>query len=187
MNTLHTLAIKQELIHRKLASGSTVEITALTIGFEKPDPPKLPAGTLHFAPKGTAMKGTYLSKPLVIFDNQVFWGELAIVHTLINDGWQAVWVDTFHGRKFWQDMPNRARPVDLAQLEPNAHSLYQDICRENGGPGGFFDVFAWRKDEVIFLQYKDSSDSANKNEPRWLESALKVGIPKTSLYLIIGQ
>ncbi|HET7187737.1 MAG TPA: hypothetical protein VFI52_06270 [Gemmatimonadaceae bacterium] len=58
------------------------------------------------------------------------FGELAVLRWLEVDGWEGAWLDTFHGRKTWRQMPTAAAP---AILPASAQALYDRIVRENGG------------------------------------------------------
>jgi hypothetical protein len=103
-------------------------------------------------------------------------------------------VDSYHahpetgkkGKLFWQDMPNRTYPFDLSRL-PRIYEKYEQICALNKGTGGFFDVLAWREGRIIFIEFKSKEDKSNKNEPRWIDSALGAGIPESDLYFALYQ
>lgn len=91
-----------------LPSGRAVKIERWQVRFPAADPPKL-----HSA----ALSKTYTTKPLVQPFETPLFGELAILRCLENDGWNGVWVDTFHGRGkklCWQDLPDRSHPFDLS-------------------------------------------------------------------------
>jgi hypothetical protein len=129
---------------------------------------------------------TYRSKRLVNVNNEILFGELAILRYLQMDGWDGVWVDTFHGRGkkkvLWSNMP----PNGIGQLSKEAENSYDSIVTANNGKSsGFFDVFAWKNGEFIFIEYKGPGDSPNSNETRWINAALKCGINPESLYFVI--
>jgi hypothetical protein len=42
------------------------------------------------------LAGTYRNKTLFEFNGKPLFGELAVLHWLKKDGWDGVWVDTFH-------------------------------------------------------------------------------------------
>lgn len=87
-----------------LPSGRVVNLSTWTVNF----PPATPARLYE-----NSLERTYSRKPLVDVAGESLFGELAIVRWLQKDGWSALWVDTFHGRKFWNDMPHRSGPVHL--------------------------------------------------------------------------
>lgn len=157
-----------------LPNGVTVSIRALRIAFSRATPNRLPDGTLP---------STYTAKPLVSVNGAAMFGELAIVRWLEKDGWSAVWMDTFHGAKFWNAMPHKSAPV---ALPPAARALYDAIKKANGGKAsGAFDVMAWRNGEFAFLEYKGEGDRSNRNEARWIEAALEAGVLPTQLWLVL--
>ena len=148
-------------------------IRTLVVAFDLATPDHLKRGVL--AP-------TYTSKPLVSVGGDAMFGELAIVRTLEQDGWEGVWVDTFHGRKFWRAMPHRSAPVTLP---PMARARYDAIVAANGGKAnGFFDVLAWRGHQFAHLEYKGAGDRSNRNELRWIEAALVAGVTVPELWFV---
>ena len=174
MESLVALApsIDQRLV--TLPDGSTVSIRALRISFSRATPNRVPEGTLP---------STYTAKPLVSVNGAAMFGELAIVRWLEKDGWEAVWIDTFHGAKFWSAMPHKAQPV---ALPPAARALYAAITIANGGKSsGAFDVMAWRSGDFAFLEYKGETDRSNRNEARWIEAALATGVLATQLWFVL--
>ena len=174
MESLASLAQSIDPHPVTLPDGSTVSIRALRIAFSRATPNRLPEGTL---PR------TYTVKPLVSVNGAAMFGELAIVRWLEKDGWDAVWMDTFHGAKFWREMPHKSLPV---ALPPAARALYDAIRDANGGKtSGAFDVMAWRNGEFAFLEYKGAGDRPNRNEARWIEAALKAGVLPTQLWCVL--
>jgi hypothetical protein len=172
MESLLALATRDGLREVGLPCGKTVSIRALQIRF-----PACPTGKLDPG----VLKSTYTSKPLVMFGSEKLFGELAIVRWLEKDGWKAVWVDTFHGRKFWKAMPHKSSPVILPPL---AKKRYEQTVTANGKPGGFFDVMAWKDDRVIHLEYKGAGDSSNQNEAKWIDAALSSGVAASDLFFV---
>jgi hypothetical protein len=174
MKILKSLAAEIQQDERIIDSG-IINITNLKIQFE-------PAKPRHLTDE--RLSKTYLSKPLVKVDNENLFGELAILRYLQKDGWNGVWVDTFHGRGkklFWNNLP----PEGKASLADEATFLYDKIVTSNAGKAsGFFDVFAWKNGEYIFLEYKGAGDKPNQNETKWINSAIKSGIKPEQLYFI---
>lgn len=157
-----------------MPNGGRSRIQTLRIAFPNASPPRLPEGTL---PR------TYTAKPLVSVDGDAMFGELAILRWLEKDGWSGVWVDTFHGGKFWNAMPHKAAPVSLP---PKALALYGEIKRANGGKAsGAFDVMAWRREQFMFVEYKGAGDASNKNEAAWIGAALAAGVSPGQLWFVV--
>lgn len=174
MESLVSLApsIDQQTV--TLPDGSAVSIRTLRITFSRATPNRLPEGTL---PR------TYTSKPLVSVNGAAMFGELAIVRWLEKDGWDAVWMDTVHGAKFWKAMPHKSLPV---ALPPAARALYDAIKAANGGKAsGAFDVMAWRNGDFAFLAYKGEGERSTRNESRWIAAALAAGVLPTQLWFVL--
>jgi hypothetical protein len=133
-----------------------------------------------------SLSKTYRRKPLVTVNDEILFGELAILRYLQMDGWDGVWVDTFHGRGrkkvLWSNLP----PGGFGKLPVEAENLYDRIVQVNGGKSsGFFDVFAWKDGEFIFIEYKGQGDSSNQNETRWINAALRCGVQPENLFFVI--
>jgi hypothetical protein len=157
-----------------LPDGGVAQIRTLSIRFAAAVPGKLADGVL---------KSTYTSKPLVMsVTGEPVFGEFAILSALRSDGWDGVWVDTFHGGKLWNQMPHVSQPVTLPAV---AARQYQAIVAANDGKrSGFFDVFAWNGSEFLFVEYKGPGDSSNKNEAVWIAAARRAGISDAQLLFV---
>lgn len=174
MESLVSLAPDIEQRQVTLPDGGTVLVRALRITFSRATPDRLPEGTLP---------STYTAKALVSVNGAAMFGELAIVRWLEKDGWDAVWMDTAHGAKFWKGMPHKSQPL---ALPPAARALYDAIKRANGGKGsGAFDVMAWRNGDFAFFEYKGEGDRSNRNESRWIAAALEAGVLPTQLWFVL--
>ncbi len=159
--------------HVRLTSRLTIPVRTLTVAFGRATPDRLKSGVLP---------ATYTSKPLVSVGGDAMFGELAIVRTLEQDGWEGVWVDTFHGRKFWRAMPHRSAPV---RLPPPARARYDAVVAANGGrASGFFDVLAWRGEQFVHLEYKGAGDRPNRNEVGWIGAAIAAGVTPPELWYV---
>jgi hypothetical protein len=188
MKTLEGLALRNTTEQRHLPSGRTIVIPAWIIHFPEASPSRMVAGAKLFSKPDIAVEGSYLNKPLVLVGNAPLFGELAIARILERDGWEAVWVDSYHSRKeplFWKDLPDRSNPTDLAKEAPAAFDLYNRIVIENNGRGGFFDVLGWRDGEFAFIEYKGAGDKPNRNECRWIDAALTSGVPESALRFVL--
>ncbi|MFZ1072895.1 MAG: VRR-NUC domain-containing protein [Verrucomicrobiia bacterium] len=146
--------------------------------------------TIHFpkwsgAGLSKSVPGTYRNKSLVNFNGEPLFGELAVLRWLQNDGWDGVWVDTFHSsskeKLFWKGLPDRTDP---SALPLKAKMLYEKIMSNHPKDGGFFDVFAWRGRKFLFVEYKSKGDRLNNNQRLWMGSAIRSGVSPTSLVLV---
>ena len=177
MNKLRSLASEKSFVSRKTSKG-TISIESLKIHFTRvEDSQQLP--DMKDLPR------TYRSKPLVTVGGEILFGELAILRYLQRDGWDGVWLDAFHSRgqnkKFWSGMPFKGQ----ATLPLHAEQLYDKIVAKNGGKlSGFFDVFAWKDGDYVFVEYKGKGDSPNKNELNWIEAAISAGVKPEQLFIV---
>jgi hypothetical protein len=175
VESLFSRASALDVVQCALPSGERVALRRLTIRFGRASPDRLPEGSLP---------PTYTVKPLVTFHGAAMFGELAVLRWLEVDGWEGVWLDTFHARRAWREMPSRAVPV---ALPAPAQALYDAIVDANGGrAGGTFDVMAWRGAHTIFVEYKDPRDRPNRNESRWIAAAISAGVSPNDLLIVVS-
>ena len=173
--TLWSFATEYRHVHRALADGTALEVESWRVRFPPADPDRLADAIL---------KKSYTVKPLVAPFGRALFGELAILRCLERDGWEGVWVDTYHGAElFWSEMPHDSQSVDLP-LRPDVRGLYAGIIAEHGKRGGFFDVLAWRGDEFLFVEYKGKGDRPNSNELSWIAAALRYGVHPEQLLFV---
>lgn len=178
MDSLRSIATSRTYVPRQTSKG-TVSLECLRIRFER-----VKAGKP--VPDLSDLSRTYTSKPLVRVDNEILFGELAILRSL-KDEWNGVWVDAFHSRggerKFWSSLEDRG----CAKLPSHALDLFEKIIAKNEGKlSGFSNVFAWkvRGDDYLFIEYKGKGDHANKNELKWIEAAISVGVKPEQLVIV---
>lgn len=177
MRSLKALAERVNLRQQTLPSGRKVHLLRWFIRFPSADPLRL---------VGSDLSRTYTSKPLVQAGDEAVFGELAILHYLRMDGWDGVWVDSFHGKGlFWKGMPDKVEPFDLSQV-PHAYEMYQRILDiREGKSGGFFDVLAWMGPRLLYVEYKGKGDRPNANEAAWIDAALDAGVLETEMLLVV--
>jgi hypothetical protein len=84
-------------------------------------------------PMEESQKGSYKIKPLVEIEGEPLFGELAILRLLQKDGWDGVWVDTYHD-KFWKGLPDRTTPCSLSV---KAQKIYDKIVARHGNMAAF--------------------------------------------------
>lgn len=164
----------------------------------------LPSGTAtirlarpQFAAWGTDRRrpaDTKGNKPLLEFEGRPSFGELAILATLIGDGWQGRWIDNYplpptFRTAYWDDallkLPRERANVPLPPIQ---RGHYDAICHQAGDArgGGAWDIIAWRGDEMFFAEAKKraSSDRIREAQLRWLDAALAVGVPSDCFVFI---
>jgi hypothetical protein len=172
MNLLRNYASQIKMLRYVLPSGKPIELPTWIVRFPPANPARL---------TNSILKSTYTSKPLVVVDDEPVFGEIAIARWLAKDGWNALWVDTFHGKKFWKGMPDRTSPVEPP---PPIRALYDRIAAIKGSAGGCFDVVGWSGSQIAWFEYKGPGDKPNRNEGLWIEAALQAGVTPDNLILI---
>ncbi len=136
-------------------------------------------------PEGRSL--TYTRKFLIDAEGEPVFGELAILRRLQKHGWEGRWVDAFHGGKLWTRWPDKKEA-----LPKTASELYRAICVRNaqirGETGrrvaGFWDVFAWREDEYLFIESK-GKDAMSANQYKWLEAAIDTVDPSKATFGVV--
>jgi hypothetical protein len=148
-------------------SNQTVEIPKVKITFDK------------WA--GTPFEDTYNNKPVLDFNGEPVFAELAILRIFQSEGWNGVWVDTYRRKYrngYWDEN-------SLVQLPPAKQLLLNNIYKIAGIKSGCWDVFCWRDDEVIFAESKlRMKDKIRHNQILWLEAALKYGLKEDSFLMV---
>jgi hypothetical protein len=122
------------------------------------------------------IKNTYGGKAVLDYEGEGVFAELAIIPVLRKHGFEgAVWVDTYRGC-FRDVMPSKAKhgcglPAPLC-------TIYCRIAIANGGRAGCWDVMAWNKKGVTFVELKrKGKDRMRSSGVKWLRSALKAKVP----------
>jgi hypothetical protein len=173
VESLFARAAKIDLVECVLPSKTVVTIRRLCVRFGHASPDHLKKGTLP---------SSYTDKPLVTFNGDAMFGELAVLRWLEVDGWDGAWLDTVHDRKCWHGMPTRDNPV---QLPPPAQALYKRIVIANRHrASGTFDVMAWRGEQHIFVEYEEGGEQLTRNNRVWIESAMSVGVSANDLLIV---
>jgi hypothetical protein len=124
---------------------------------------------------GPTPSDSYNGKQFLNVDGEPKFAELAIRKAFADDGWDAVWVDSFGGFKYRVDYPDGVVEVD------EAYRAIPEVITRRAGTGGCWDVFAWKgdgPDGVAFAEAKRrGSDKLRASQLRWLQAALGAGIP----------
>ena len=131
----------------------------------------IPKFSMQFKKCGTDPK--FGNKPIVEWDGESVYPELAVARLLKNHSFDAVWIDSYRG-KFWDGMSQERALPDAAR------EAYARILQANGGKrGGFWDVMAWNGNEFVFIELKQNTaeckDRISEKQRLWLQAALRAG------------
>ena len=129
---------------------------------------------------GKPVKDTYGGKAVLNFYRKPEFAELGVLRIFERDGWQGVWVDSYRGKfrtHFW--------PANSVTLPKDKESLLNSICEVAGSEYGCFDVFCWKGKSYIFAESKrHRQDKMRDTQKRWIQAAIKCGVPRESLLFI---
>jgi hypothetical protein len=121
---------------------------------------------------------TLTIKPMLDFNGEPVFAELATLRLLQTAGWDGVWVDSFH-RHY------RVARGDSVNLPVERERLLIQIEDAVGKRGGCFDVYAWRDDSVLFAELKLSGkDRIRTSQRRWLAAAVACRLPIESCLVV---
>ena len=153
----------------------------------------LPSGRIVTVPKtapifptwrGKPVNDTYNGKAILDYAGRPAFAELFILWTLMNEGWQGFWIDSYrhlYRTGYWDDEPNKSLP-------PKPDLLSIEIWNLAKSRSGAWDVFCWQDDEVLFVESKRAKrDHMRQTQLKFLESALSIGISPDSFLLVEWQ
>jgi hypothetical protein len=140
---------------------------------------------------GEPISYTYGGKAVLDLAGEPLFAELVILRLLEREGWQGVWVDTYHG-KFRIGLPRVVEPVGLPAEQARRFAVISSVLdperftsRPDRVPRGTWDVFAWRGDEVLFVESKRGKrDRMHDHQWVWLAAALRAGLPPEAFLIV---
>lgn len=135
----------------------------------------IPKFYMHFRKAGA--DPAFGNKPIVEWNGESVYPELAVARLLGKHGLDAVWIDSYRG-KVWESMSQQRTLPDAAR------EAYARILQANGGKrGGFWDVMAWKQSEFAFIELKQNTpecrDRISEKQRNWLQAALRAGFAET--------
>ena len=129
---------------------------------------------LHFNEwKGAPIPNTYNNKPVIDWNGEPVFAELAVLRLFQSHGWEGVWVDSYR-RKYRIGLPDVAEPVELPQKQ---RELIESIKAKTGRSGGCWDVFVWKDNQILFVELKrQKKDVIQDSQRLWLEKSIESGL-----------
>lgn len=166
------------MIYPKLLTPNLTQSFRFSTGEEI----EIPKAEVHFEKWiGEEIEDDYNKKPILCFNSEAVFAELAILRIFQNDGWNGVWVDTY-SRKYRTEFWNNKNGVELL---PNKQILLDTIYENLGSKKGCWDVFCWKKEAIIFVESKrQSKDKIRESQIAFLEAALTCGLSKESFLIV---
>ena len=143
---------------------------------------------LTFTPwKGASIANTYNNKPVIDWNGEPVFAELAVLRLFQSHGWEGVWVDSYR-RKYRIGLPDVVEPIEIPSKQ---RDLIESIKAKTGRSGGCWDVFVWKGEDVLFIELKRSKkDNIRDSQVSWLEEGLKSTLKTKDFALLewnIGQ
>jgi hypothetical protein len=163
--------IPTDIVSVSLPSGAIVELPVCHPTFEKW--------------VGELPKFDFGKKPIVNYKGKGVFAELAILGLLNDSGWDGVWVETYGGIHFLNDMPTswKLSPQNIS-IPLDKEALLHNILKI-GKTTACFDVFAWKGKEVLFCEGKHKGkDRLTNAQTKFIEGALACGISVQSLMIV---
>ncbi|WP_188678948.1 hypothetical protein [Subtercola lobariae] len=132
---------------------------------------------------GETLGNTFGGKGVVDHEGEPMFAELAIQRLAVASGWNARWVETYGAKAAMPYFFEEWAPASIsAQTNspvktPVQEELIRNIMTINGGHSGFWDALAWHGNETVFYEAKlRKHDRLNKNQYKWVRSALEAGL-----------
>lgn len=149
-----------------LPSGKIVEVAKATPVFEPWT--------------GQEVDDNYNGKAILNFYGKPQFSELGILQIFKHDGWDGVWVDTYHGKfrtQYW--------PKDSISLQPEHEQILERVYKAAKSYYGCWDVFCWKGRDYVFAESKrHKKDKIKATQKSWLQAALQCGVPMDSLLIV---
>ena len=123
--------------------------------------------------KGASIPNTYNNKPVVDWNGEPVFAELAVLRLLQSHGCNGVWVDSYR-RNYRVGLPDVVDPIEIPQKQKE---LIDSIRAKTGRSGGCWDVFVWKGDMMLFIELKrQKKDNIRETQIQWLEKSLDYGL-----------
>jgi hypothetical protein len=121
------------------------------------------------------------NKPALDFEGAPLYPEFVVLRLLERAGWGAAWRKNWGGTAFWRDIGQVVEPP------PRAAAIFDQVS-ERAGNAGAWDIFAWRRREVLFVESKPfGNDRITAYQARWLDTALTMGVPLACFAIVEYQ
>lgn len=128
----------------------------------------------------------YGGKPLLNYKGTICFAELYIAKLLIENGLNAVWVETYGGIHYLKSMPNSWNLQSEGVLIPRNIENYIKKIWKKSKTTACFDVLAWdSNNNIIFLEAKHfKKDNLTKAQLKFIKGAIDCGITLENLLII---
>jgi len=128
----------------------------------------------------------YGGKPLLDYKGISCFAELLITNLLIDNGLDAVWIETYGGTHYLRSMPNGWNlQSEHISIPRDKEDLLKKIWKQ-AKTTACFDVLAWDHDNnVIFLEAKHfKKDKLTKPQLKFIRGALDCGFSPDNFLIV---
>lgn len=133
---------------------------------------------------GTPLPFDFGRKPIIDFNGEACFAELAILRMFQQNGWEGAWVETYGGKHYLNSMPNDWKLNSDIKIPAEKNELISKI-QKAGATSACFDVVVWVGDRTIFVEAKRlKKDRLTDAQKRFIEGAIRCAI-STSNFLIL--
>ena len=134
---------------------------------------------------GAPVSFDYGNKPILEYNGEACFAELVILKTLVADGWNGVWVETYGGTHYLRTMPDGwAVKAGHVSIPEDKEAILKKIW-DTAKTTACFDVFAWKGDDILLCEAKRTGkDKLTDAQIRFIDGALKCDIKPESLLIV---
>ena len=124
-------------------------------------------------------------KPIIDYNGEGLFAEIAILRLFSDSGWNGVWVETYGGAHFLKDMPTDWKlSSHNVSIPSDKETLLKNIWKA-GKTTSCFDIFLWKDNEILFCESKNrGKDKLTKAQTKFIEGALSCGVSTESLIIV---
>ena len=141
---------------------------------------------LKFKPwAGEKIAFDYGRKPIINYDGEACFAELAILRMFFKNGWDGAWVESYGGTHYLNSMPqNWSLKPEHISIPEEKENLLKKIWHA-GQTKACFDVVVWHGDEIVFCEAKRSKkDRLTEAQKKFIQGAITCDIPSSALIII---
>lgn len=141
---------------------------------------------LQFTPwSGEKLSFDFGRKPILNFEGEACFAELAILKLFLKNGWDGSWIETYGGTHYLNSMPQswslKSKHISIPIEKENLLKLIWNT----GKTTACFDVVVWQGDKILFCEAKRlKKDRLTEAQKKFIQGALACGIPASSFLII---
>lgn len=141
---------------------------------------------------GAPLNYSFGNKPLVKFQEQPMFAEMAIVQLFYEEQWDVRWIETYGRPKLnpiflthWKD--DELKNQEHVEIkDERILKILQKIAKINLNKfGGIWDVVAWKNENIIFAECKrQKKDTIQSTQKNWFKAAVEYGLTQENFLMI---